>query len=198
MWFVMSQTDCSPRANGLFAPSQQFVRPEPPDCSPQANGLLSPSHRIVRPEPTDCSPRANGLFAPSQRIVHPEPTDCSPPILPEISRNVYRASGNKVHSISQSKGFVGLAKNSSSINKGFLIQMFPQSRFSGLGGDLIDSGHEMTIVIRRGRRARQLTKRATVYSTIRSLGANNPLARGEQSDPRTAENARPCGSERRD
>ena len=31
MWFVMSQTDCSPRANGLFAP-------EPTDCSPRPAG----------------------------------------------------------------------------------------------------------------------------------------------------------------
>ncbi len=62
---------------------------------------------------------------------------------------------------------------------------------------LIDRGHEITIVNRRGRSARQLTQRATVHSTFRSLGANNPLARGEQFDPRTAENARPCGSERR-
>ena len=30
------------------------------DCSPRANGLLAPSHRIVRPGPADCPPRPAG------------------------------------------------------------------------------------------------------------------------------------------
>ena len=41
VWFVMAQTDCSPRANGLFAPSQRIVRP-------QLNGLFALVQRIVR------------------------------------------------------------------------------------------------------------------------------------------------------